>query len=74
LYGWQHFPMMVRLEDFSAMRVRIFTGGSLAAALLLGSTLVAADLKSGPQEGQKLSAFHPLHVTGKQAGEKACLV
>ena len=33
-----------------------------------------ADLKSGPQPGQSLSPFHPLNVTGPDAGEKQCPV
>jgi hypothetical protein len=36
---------------------------------------VAADMKSGPQPGDKFpGAFHPLNVTGESKGEKACLV
>jgi hypothetical protein len=42
-------------------------------AVLCG--VVAADeLKSGPAAGQKLPGpFHPLNVTGEDAGKKACL-
>lgn len=36
--------------------------------------VVAAEMKSGPQEGEKLPGpFHPLNVNGDKAGEKACL-
>ena len=36
---------------------------------------VAAELKSGPQAGDKLPGpFHPLNCTGESAGKKACLV
>jgi hypothetical protein len=35
---------------------------------------VAGDLKSGPQVGGSVAAFHPLNVTGDSAGQKACLV
>ena len=48
----------------------------LAAAVVavLGSALVAADLKSGPQAGDKVpGAFHPYNVTGEDAGKTACL-
>jgi hypothetical protein len=54
------------------MRGRIITGAALA--LLLGSTLTAADLKSGPQPGQSVSAFNPLHCTGARTGSRDCLV
>ncbi len=56
------------------MNARFVAGASLAAALLLGSTLTAGEVKSGPQVGGGVSAFHPLHITGSQAGQKACLV
>jgi hypothetical protein len=56
------------------MTNRIFHGAALAAVLLLGGGASAADLKSGPQVGQSLTPFHPLHCSGKQAGQKACLV
>jgi len=45
-----------------------------AAVTVLGSALVAADLKSGPQAGDKVpGAFHPYNVTGEDAGKTACL-
>jgi opacity protein-like surface antigen len=50
-----------------------FAVGVALIALLVGSA-VAADLKSGPQEGSSVGAFHPLNVTGKWAGQKQCLV
>jgi hypothetical protein len=46
----------------------------MAAGLLLVSSACAADLKSGPQPGDSIAAFHPLNVTGQFAGEKQCLV
>ncbi len=55
------------------MRTRII-GTSLAAVLLLGGALSAAEVKSGPQVGKGLTPFHPLHCTGSQSGQKACLV
>ena len=47
-----------------------------AAALVavFGGFAVAAEIKSGPQAGEKLAGpFHPLNVNGESAGEKACL-
>jgi hypothetical protein len=52
---------------------RLFVAAVAALALLTGLSL-AADLKSGPQEGEKLpGAFHPYNVNGDSAGEKHCL-
>ena len=48
----------------------------LAAAVVavLGGAVVAADLKSGPQAGDKVpGAFHPYNVNGENAGKTACL-
>lgn len=48
----------------------------LAAAVVavLGSAVVAAELKSGPQVGAKIpGAFHPYNVNGEDAGKTACL-
>lgn len=48
----------------------------LATAVLvaLGSFVFAADLKSGPQAGEKVPGpFHPLNINGDSAGKKACL-
>lgn len=47
---------------------------SVAVAGLLAVAAVGAELKSGPQAGDSVSVFHPLNVTGKSAGQKACLV
>jgi hypothetical protein len=41
---------------------------------LLAGAVIAADVKSGPQPGDNLSAFHPLNVTGPRSGQKNCLV
>jgi hypothetical protein len=47
---------------------------SVAAVLLVGLAFAAGDLKSGPQNGEKVPGpFHPLNVTGADAGKKACL-
>jgi hypothetical protein len=54
---------------------RIRAGASLAVVLLTCSALAADALESGPQPGQKLPGpFHPLNITGRAAGTKACLV
>lgn len=46
---------------------------SLTAALLAGG-LMAAEIKSGPQVGEKVPGpFHPLNVNGAAAGKKNCL-
>jgi hypothetical protein len=48
----------------------------LAAAVVvaLGGVVVAGDLKSGPQAGEKVPGpFHPLNINGESAGKKACL-
>jgi hypothetical protein len=50
-------------------------GAAVAALLLAGGSLVAADLKSGPQVGsRRITPFHPLNINGSQAGKKNCLV
>lgn len=46
---------------------------SLAVVLLAGG-LVAAEIKSGPQVGEKVPGpFHPLNINGAAAGKKNCL-
>ena len=54
------------------MKVRLTA--TVAAALLLSGAALAAELKSGPQKGQPVGAFNPLHATGPNAGNKRCLV
>ena len=45
-----------------------------AVVVVLGSAVVAAELKSGPQVGAKVpGAFHPYNVNGEDAGKTACL-
>ncbi len=47
---------------------------SVAALAVVGGFVVAAGLKSGPQEGEKVPGpFHPFNVTGDDAGKKQCL-
>jgi hypothetical protein len=44
------------------------------AAALIVTALQAAELKSGPQVGEKVPGpFHPLNINGEKAGEKNCL-
>ena len=52
--------------------IRKLTAAVLVA--VVGGFAVAAELKSGPQAGEKLAGpFHPLNVNGENAGKKACL-
>jgi hypothetical protein len=45
-----------------------------AVVAVLGGAVVAADVKSGPQAGEKVPGpFHPLNINGEDAGKKACL-
>jgi len=47
---------------------------SAAVLVVLGGVAFAAEIKSGPQTGQPVPGpFHPLNVTGEDAGKKACL-
>jgi len=46
----------------------------LVGALLASSAVLAGSITSGPQIEEKLAGpFHPLNVTGENAGQKACL-
>jgi hypothetical protein len=57
------------------MNHRYLLGASLAAVALLVGACVAADaLKSGPQVGEGVGVFNPLHCSGANADEKLCLV
>jgi hypothetical protein len=51
-----------------------YTSGIALTALLIGSAFAADDIKSGPQVGQGLTPFNPLHVNGPDTGKKVCLV
>ena len=54
--------------------IRKLFAGVTAVALAAGFA-VAAEIKSGPQPGDKLPGpFAPLNVTGEEAGQKQCLV
>jgi hypothetical protein len=53
--------------------VRKTIAGIAAVALVVGFAY-AAELKSGPQTGEKVPGpFHPLNINGEKAGEKQCL-
>lgn len=55
--------------------MRGWLAGTVTIAWVIASTGCAGDLKSGPEEGKSIpGAFHPLHVTGPDAGTKTCLV
>jgi hypothetical protein len=54
---------------------RSFTVGAFAVAVLVVAGAYADDpLKSGPDVGKNVPAFHPLNVNGKGAGKKVCQV
>jgi hypothetical protein len=55
-------------------KFRIALAGFVALGLAVGTALAADKLTSGPQPGNKVPGpFHPLNVTGDNAGEKYCL-
>ena len=41
---------------------------------LMAAPGLGAELKSGLEPGQAVTPFHPLNVTGPDAGQKACQV
>lgn len=56
------------------MKNRFAVGAFAVAALALSSVVAGDALKSGLQVGGSPTPFHPLNVTGGQAGKKHCLV
>ncbi len=57
------------------MRSRMLMGAFAVAALAVTGVVADDALKSGPQEGKNIPGpFHPLNLTGSQAGKKHCLV
>lgn len=57
------------------MKLRITVGALAVVALAMAGAVADDALKSGPQVGsKKITAFHPLNVTGSSAGQKSCLV
>jgi len=57
---------MKRCTSFAALGV---------AALALTGALAGGPVESGPKAGDTIpGSFHPLNITGPNAGEKSCLV
>ncbi len=57
------------------MKLRITVGALAVVALAMAGALADDALKSGPQVGsKKITPFHPLNITGSNAGQKSCLV
>ncbi len=53
---------------------RMFAVCTLGLGLVIGSIQAADAVKSGPQVEEKVPGpFHPLNVTGENAGQKSCL-
>jgi hypothetical protein len=56
------------------MKLQRILAVAFLVALSAGLVLAAETIKSGPQVGEDLKGpFHPLNITGEQAGKKACL-
>lgn len=52
----------------------VFAVAVLGLALVVGGVTAGGAVKSGPQAGELLAGpFHPLNVTGENAGKKHCL-
>jgi hypothetical protein len=55
------------------MKSKLFAAGTVVA--LVAGLAAAAELKSGPQVGDKIRApFYPLNINGPTPGKKECLV
>jgi len=53
---------------------RYFVLAGICSAIALSVLMGAEPVKSGPQVGSELPGpFHPFHINGDNAGEKACL-
>ncbi len=62
------------MKKVSIAITSVFAISVLGVALFLNSLPAAEQLKSGPQLGEDVPGpFHPLNVTGEDAGKKACL-
>ena len=56
------------------LRYGMFAMMVLCSAFFVASAQTGAPLKSGPKVGEDVPGpFHPLNVTGENAGKKACL-
>jgi hypothetical protein len=69
-------PLVDELSAFcgGVMSKRVAFQGSMVALLLVGTVLADEGLKSGPQPGDGVGVYQPLHVTGRFAGQKQCPV
>jgi hypothetical protein len=57
------------------MKHRIAMGMFTVAMLAVTGAMAGDTLKSGPPVGKNIPGpFHPLNITGGQAGQKHCLV
>ncbi len=56
------------------MQNRITLGAIAVMALAVSNVMADEPVKSGLPVGKRVSAFHPLNVTGSAAGRKKCLV
>jgi hypothetical protein len=61
-------------ERYTTMKHRFAVGALAVAALVLSSVAADDALKSGVEVGKRVTPFHPLNVTGPDAGNKQCLV
>jgi hypothetical protein len=56
------------------MKLQRILAVAFVVALSVGVVWAAETIKSGPQVGEDLKGpFHPLNITGEQAGKKNCL-
>jgi hypothetical protein len=57
------------------MKHRVVVGSLAALTLVAAGVLAGGNLNSGPQTGKTIPGpFHPLNLTGGQAGKRHCLV
>src|SRR5690349_15861972 len=58
----------VSLSEDRSMKTRSMLGAALAVALLACAVGAEEQIKSGPQAGQSLAPFNPVHATGPDEG------
>ncbi|MCI0459848.1 MAG: hypothetical protein L0Z62_23100 [Gemmataceae bacterium] len=57
------------------MKHRVVVGSLAALTLVIAGVVADENLNSGPQTGKTIPGpFHPLNLTGAQAGKRNCLV
>ena len=57
------------------MNKRVLVGAVALGVMAMSMALADDALKSGPQPDKSIPGpFHPMNVTGSQAGKKHCLV